>query len=72
MMAKKTKLLAWTKDDIRTLKTMAREKIRTTVIARRLKRNLGATRQQTVRLGGACTGSALVADGLDNRSAIRA
>jgi hypothetical protein len=55
-MAKKTKLLAWTKDDIRTLKTMAREKIRTTVIARKLKRNLVATRQQTVRLGVALGG----------------
>jgi hypothetical protein len=44
-MAKKaTKLRPWTKDDIRTLKTLA-------VIARKLERSLGATHQQAMRLG---------------------
>jgi hypothetical protein len=34
-MAKKaTKLRPWTKEDIRTLKTLTREKVKTTVIAR--------------------------------------
>jgi hypothetical protein len=33
-MAKTTKLRPWTKDDVRTLKTLAREKAKTTVIAR--------------------------------------
>ena len=42
-MAKKTvKRRDWTKEDIRTLKTLAREKTKTTVIARRLKRSVGA------------------------------
>ena len=51
-MAKKTlKLRPWTKDDVRTLKALAREKTRTTVIARKLKRSLGATHQKAMRLG---------------------
>jgi hypothetical protein len=41
-MAKK-KLRPWTKEDVRTLKTLAREKTKTTVIARKLKRTEGAT-----------------------------
>jgi hypothetical protein len=42
-MAKKTvKRQDWTKEDIRTLKTLAREKTKTTVIARRLERSVGA------------------------------
>jgi hypothetical protein len=45
-MAKKTtKLRPWTKDDVRTLKTLAREKTKTSVIARKLKRSVGATYQ---------------------------
>jgi hypothetical protein len=32
-----------TKEDVRTLKTLAREKTKTTVIAAKLKRTLGAT-----------------------------
>ncbi len=56
-MAKKTtKLRALTKEDVRTLKTLAREKAKTTVIARKLKRSLGATYQKArelrVTLGG--------------------
>jgi len=51
-MAKKTtKLRPWTKEDVRTLKTLAREKTKTTVIARKLKRTEGATRQQAFKRG---------------------
>jgi hypothetical protein len=51
-MAKKTtKIRPWTKDDVRTLKTLAREKTKTTVIARKLKRGVGATYQKATRLG---------------------
>ena len=51
-MAKKTlKLRPWTKEDVRTLKTLFREKTKTTVIARKLKRSLGSTHQKAMRLG---------------------
>jgi hypothetical protein len=51
-MAKKTaKLRPWTKEDIRMLKTLAREKVKTTVIARKVKRSVGATRQKAMHLG---------------------
>jgi hypothetical protein len=51
-MAKQTvKRRDWTKEDIRTLKALAREKKKTTVIARRLKRGVGATYQQAYKLG---------------------
>jgi hypothetical protein len=50
-MAKKTKPRPWTTDDVRTLKTLAREKTKTTAIARKLKRTEGATRQQAMKLG---------------------
>jgi hypothetical protein len=51
-MAKKTlKLRPWTKEDVRTLRTLAREKTKTSVIARKLKRSLGATHQKAMRLG---------------------
>jgi hypothetical protein len=50
-MAKTTKLRPWTKDDIRTLKTLAREKTKTTVIARKLRRSVGATYQQASKHG---------------------
>jgi hypothetical protein len=51
-MAKKTlKLRAWTKEDVRMLKSLAREKTKTTAIARKLKRTEGATRQQAHKLG---------------------
>jgi hypothetical protein len=49
--AKPRKLRAWTKEDVRTLKTLAREKTRTTVIARKLKRSYAATRQKASTLG---------------------
>jgi hypothetical protein len=51
-MAKKIiKLRPWTKDDVRLLKSLAREKAKTTVIARKLKRSVGATYQKTRALG---------------------
>jgi len=51
-MAKKiVKRQSWTKEDIRMLKTLAREKKKTTVIARTLKRTVGATYQQASKLG---------------------
>jgi len=48
---KVTKLREWSKDDVRLLKTLAREKTKTTVIARKLKRSVGATHQKAMRLG---------------------
>ena len=51
-MAKKTtKLRPWTKEDVRTLKTLAREKVKTTVIARKLRRSVGSTYQKAMKLG---------------------
>jgi hypothetical protein len=52
-MAKKatTKLRPWTKEDVRTLKTLAREKTKTTVIARKLKPTVEATYQKARALG---------------------
>ena len=51
-MAKRVvKRAPWTKEDIRTLKTLAREKRKTTVIARTLKRSVQATYQQASKLG---------------------
>jgi hypothetical protein len=51
-MARKTaKRREWTKEDVGVLKTLAREKVKTSVIARRLKRTEGATRQQAFKLG---------------------
>jgi hypothetical protein len=49
--AKTAKVRPWTKDDIRSLKTLAREKAKTTDIARKLKRTIGATYQKAMRLG---------------------
>jgi hypothetical protein len=48
---KNTKLRPWTKEDIRTLKTLARENTKTTVIAHRLKRTSDATRHKASALG---------------------
>jgi hypothetical protein len=51
-MAKKAlKVRPWTKEDVRALKTFAREKTKTTVIARKLKLSVGATHQKAMRLG---------------------
>ncbi len=52
MAAKKTiKIRPWTKDDVRTLKMLAREGTKTTAIAQKLRRTLGATYQHAHRLG---------------------
>ena len=51
-MAKKARTVRpWTKEDVRTLKSLAREKVKTSVIARKLKRSVGATYQQSSKLG---------------------
>jgi len=51
MATKTVKPRAWTKEDVRTLKELARAKEKTTVIARKLKRSVGATHQKAMRLG---------------------
>jgi hypothetical protein len=50
-MAKKAAKRPWTKEDVRTLKTLAREKTKTTAIARQLKRSVDATYQRASKLG---------------------
>jgi hypothetical protein len=51
MATKTAKRQPWTKQDIRMLKSMVREKTKTTVIARKLKRSAAATYQKAMRLG---------------------
>jgi ribosomal protein L30E len=46
-----TKRRPWTKEDVRTLKTLAHEKTKTIVIARKLKRTLAATYAKATALG---------------------
>jgi hypothetical protein len=41
----------WTKEDVRTLKTLAHEETKTTVIARKLKRSVGAMYRLASKLG---------------------
>ena len=56
-MAKKTvKRRDWTKEDIRMLKTLAREKTKTTAIARKLKRSVAAVYLRASRLAVALGG----------------
>jgi hypothetical protein len=51
-MAKKTtKPRPWTKEDLQMLKAMVREKTKTSVVARKLKRTESATRQKAAALG---------------------
>ena len=52
-MAKKTRKprLLWTKEDIRMLKTLVREKGKTSLIARKLKRTVRATQHKASTLG---------------------
>ena len=45
------KVRPWTTGDVRILKTLALEKIKTTVIAQKLNRSVAATYQQAMRLG---------------------
>jgi hypothetical protein len=49
--AKKTILRRWSKEDVRALKALARGGKKTTAIAHTLRRSVGATYQQTMRLG---------------------
>jgi 5-formyltetrahydrofolate cyclo-ligase len=50
-MAKRSKLREWTKQDVRELKSSARQKTPAAKIAKSLKRTLGATRQKAFALG---------------------
>ncbi len=49
--AKKTIRRAWTKEDVRTMKTMAKAKSGVTKIAKTLKRTPGATGVMATKLG---------------------
>ena len=51
MKKKAIKRREWTKEDVRSLKAFAREHVKASVIARKLKRTEGATRQQVFKLG---------------------
>jgi hypothetical protein len=51
MAKKRSKRREWTKDDVRELKTLARQKMPAKKIARSLKRTEGATRQKAFSLG---------------------
>ena len=48
---KATKRLAWTAEQVRTLKTMSRKKKHASRIAKTLKRTEGATRQKAFSIG---------------------
>lgn len=48
---KKVKRRAWSKDDKRTLKSLARQKVPAAKIARQFKRTVGAIRQKALYLG---------------------
>jgi hypothetical protein len=48
---KESKRRKWTKDDVRELKSLAREKTPAPKIARSLNRSLGATRQKAFSIG---------------------
>ncbi|HEY2229069.1 MAG TPA: hypothetical protein VGI22_15315 [Xanthobacteraceae bacterium] len=50
-MAKKAKRREWTKNDVKELKTMAKNKTPAPKIAKALKRTVGATRQKALALG---------------------
>jgi hypothetical protein len=54
---KSAKLRPGTKEDIKTLKTLVREKTKTSVVARKLKRTETATRQKAGALGVRLVGS---------------
>jgi hypothetical protein len=51
MATKATKRRAWTPDNVRTLKTLAKKKTQAASIAKALKRTEGATRQKAFSLG---------------------
>ena len=50
-MVKKANRREWTKEDVRELKTLARQKIPVAKIAKSLKRTPGATQQKAFTLG---------------------
>ncbi|MGA9007280.1 MAG: hypothetical protein WB495_10420 [Xanthobacteraceae bacterium] len=50
-MSKKLKRRAWTSEQVRTLKTLAKKKTRAASIAKTLKRTEGATRQKALSIG---------------------
>ena len=50
-MAKKSKRREWTKEDVRELKALAKQKTPAAKIAKSLKRTVGATRQHAFKLG---------------------
>jgi hypothetical protein len=50
-MAKKSKRRAWTSEQVRMLKALAKKKRRAASIARTLKRTEGATRQKAFSIG---------------------
>jgi hypothetical protein len=50
-MAKKRKRLAWSAEQVRTLKSMAKKKTPASKIAKSLKRTEGATRQKAFSMG---------------------
>jgi hypothetical protein len=50
-MAKTVKRREWTKDDVRELKSLARQKTPVAKIAKSLKRTPGATQQKAFQLG---------------------
>jgi hypothetical protein len=51
VMAKRSKRREWTKDDVRELKILARQKTPAAKIAKSLKRTPSATRQKAASLG---------------------
>ena len=51
MAKKRGQVRPWTKEDLRTLKTLAREKVKTAAIARKLKRSVSATYQAASKHG---------------------
>jgi len=51
MARKAAKRREWTKEDVHMLKTLARDRVKTSVIARRLRRTIGATRNKAFLLG---------------------
>jgi hypothetical protein len=50
-MAKNSKRRAWTPEQVRTLKTLAKKKTHEASIAKTLKRTVGATRQKAFSMG---------------------
>jgi hypothetical protein len=50
-MAKRAKLRAWTKDDVREFKSLARQKTPVAKIANSIKRTLRATQQKAYSIG---------------------